>query len=146
MGFIYQTTATNLSVTDTGDFVQLRNSSTLSVVIHEVRVWQESDTTLAMNTVRLHRGTGGAAGSAMTERELNQGGPAAVVTGFSLPTTDVGTLTGDMQSGWNILQEFLYLPIPEDRIILAASDHFGVSLRVADTLTIGCSVIWEEMV
>ncbi len=135
----------NLAVTDTGDFLQLRGAAGVICIVKEIRVWQESDTALAMNTIRIQRGTGGAAGTGLTERENDIAGAAPLATAFSLPTTDVGTLDLDVHCGWNILQEFVWLPTPEFQIHLAASDHIGVSLRVADTLTIGASIWWTEM-
>lgn len=140
----YQVQANTLSVTDTGDFIQLRNSTGVTCEILEVRVWQTSDTTLAMNAIRMRRGANGAAGTELTERELDVAGAAPVATAFSLPTTDVNSDDLDIHCGWNILQEFVWLPTPEFQIHLAASDHFGVSLLIADTLTIGANIIWRE--
>lgn len=141
----FQVSANNLSVTDNGDFIQLRMGSTTKAQILEIRVWQESDLTItAMHTLRIQRGAGGAVGSALTEREYDIAGAGPVATAFSLPTTDVGTLDFDLHAGWNILQEFVWLPTPELQLPLAASDHLGVSLRVNDTLTIGASITWVE--
>jgi hypothetical protein len=141
---VFYTQANGLSVTDTGDFIQLRGAAGVRIEVLEIRVSQTSDTTIAMNTIRLHRGTGGAAGTGLTEREWDIAGAAPAATGFSLPTTDVGTLDLDVHCGWNILQEFVWLPTPEFPLVLAASDHLGVSLLAADTLTMNASILWAE--
>jgi len=135
--------ANTLAVTDTGDFIQIRNGSDTRIEVIEVRVWQTSDTALAMNAVRLHRGVSGAAGTGLTEREWDNQSGTLGVTGFSMPTTDVGTLSLDIHSGWNILQEWIWLPTPEMPLILMNNEMLGVSLLIADTLTIGVSITWQ---
>ncbi len=144
MGFTFVATTSGLSVTDTGDFLQLRNTTAVTCKIKEIRVWQTSDTTLAMNGIQISRGDSGAAGSDVTNHEWDIGGPAAVADAFSLATTDVTTLDLDIRCGWNILQEFVWLPTPEFQIHLAESDHLGVHLVGTDSLTMGWTIIWEE--
>ena len=61
-----------------------------------------------------------------------------------MPTGDVGTVTWDLVCGWNILQEFVWLPTPRFQLFMGASDTLALSLLNTDALTIGCSVIWEE--
>ena len=146
---MYHASAAGLAVTDTGDFFQLRAVGVIAV-IHEVRVWQENLVTLELNTIVMGRDStgGGAAGSALTEREFSPSTTAPASTTHSLPTTDVdaGTLTWDLHCGWNILQEFVWLPTPAMRVAVYPDDDFGISLRVAPSgsQTTGVSVIWEE--
>ena len=59
-GRMYEATASGLSVVDNGDFAQLRNASGYTCFIHEIRCFQTSDTTLAMNGVSIVRGDSGA--------------------------------------------------------------------------------------
>ena len=147
-GFIYQTSAHNVSVSDNGDFFQLRNGATSIVKILEFRAWQISDTALAMAAIRLDRGTGGAGGNAMTEYEWDSGGPASSVTTFNLATTDANSAgqTLAYAGGWNILQEFVFLPTPEFQLYLSPGTNLGASLEAADTLEIGFSCVWQEYV
>lgn len=140
----YQTTASGLSVSDTGDFFQLRNAAAVVCYILEIRVWQTSDTDLAMNGIKFHRGASGAGGTGLTEYEWDVSGIAASATAFSLPTSDVSADDLDLRYGWNILQELVLLPPPNLSWRLAASDDMGLALVNADTLTVGCTVIWEE--
>lgn len=144
---LYYVQANSLSVSDAGDFLQLRNPGGVICLVKEIRVWQTSDTALAMNAVRFNRGAGGAAGASAppTAREMDIAGASAVATAHSLPTTDVSSLDLDVHVGWNILQEMVWLATPELEIHLAASDHLGISLLTADTLTIGASIFWQEI-
>jgi hypothetical protein len=144
-GFIFTTAAAALAVTDTGDFLQLRGAAGAIVEILEIRVSQTSDTTLAMNAISIQRGTAGSGGAARSEYEYDTAGPTALVTAFSLATVDVGSVDLAVVAGWNILQEFVWLPTPEMQLHLAASDHLGISLLNADTLTVNAQVTWREI-
>lgn len=144
MGFTFVATTSGLSVTDTGDFLQLRSTTGVICEVLEIRCWQTSDTTLAMNGIQISRGASGAAGSDVTNHEWDIAGPGAVADAFSLATTDVDTLDLDIRCGWNILQEFVWLPTPEFQIHLAASDHLGVHLVNTDSLTMGWTIVWRE--
>ena len=145
MGSLMVVNALTLSVTDNGDFLQLRNTTNSLALIHEIRVSQTSTTTLAMNVIRITRGSGGAAGTALTEREYDTAGQTPVVAAFSLPTTDVGSADFIYAGGWNVLQEWVYLPPPEHRIPLKSSQHLSVSLLNSATFTIHCQAVWEEI-
>lgn len=143
--YTYQAGTNSIAVTDTGDFFQLRNGTNALVELKSIRVFQTSDTTLAMNAVNIIRGDTGAGGVAMVEHEYgNITGPTAVAAALSLATTDVTNADLSFWGGWNILQEFVWLPTPELQIELVRSDHLGLALAVADTLTIGVNVIWDE--
>lgn len=143
-GRVYMASASALAVVDGGDFFQLRNTTARSVLIHAVHVSQTSDLSItAMQFVNIRRGVGGLAGTGLDEWENDVSGVAAGATAFSLPTTDVGTADWDAFFGWNILQEFVWLPTPEMRLKLKASDHLGIAI-ISDTLTVNVTVFWEE--
>ncbi len=145
MGRMYQTQANNLTVSTVNDILQLRNSTTMKAYIHEIRVWQTSDTVLNMNAIRIRKGTGGATGTATTVNKFDPSDGNSSVTGFSLPGTNVGTFTFDLHAGWNILQEFIWIPTPKMQLFIGLSTHLSISLLIADALTMGVNVVWEEM-
>lgn len=144
MGRRYMSSAINLAVTDDGDFLQLRNGASTVVEIHEVRVFQTSDLALNPNGINFRRGVGGAGGATHTEWKYDVSSPDAGIAALDLATTDVGTVDLHLVFGWNLLQEFVWLATPQQRIWLAASDHFGVALSDDDTLTMGWFIHWEE--
>lgn len=145
--FRFSATAENLTLLgDTGDFFQLVGGSTPWRLL-EARIWQRGTTTLTMDTVRLHRGTGGAGGSALTEYEYATAGPAATVAALSLPTTDVSTDDWIYRIGWNLLQEVVYLPIPRLWTPFKANDDLGIAKETTTAHTgVGVTVVWEEYV
>ena len=70
-----------------------------------------------------------------------------MATGFKGSfSANVGTLDMVKNFGWNVLQEFVWVPQPRYPLILLASDHLAVSLLNAPgvTLEMGVSMVWEE--
>ena len=143
---LYSVSGKALSVSSADDILQLRGAVTVNCLIHEIRLWQTSDTTLAMNSVRIRRGSSGATGTDLSadEDKYVVAGASQAASAFSLPGSNVGSPSFDLHCGWNILQEFVWLPTPEIRLALHGVDMLSVSLLNTATLTMGCSVTWEE--
>lgn len=143
----YSLSVNGLTVTNANNFFQLRNGSTRRIEILEIRVFQTSDTALAMNAIQLERGSGGAGGTAVTEYEEDVSLGSPIAQGFSNATAfsaEVGTLDMVKNIGWNVLQELVWVPPPKYPFILLADDDLGVSLLNSDSLTMGVSITWEE--
>lgn len=131
---------------DSGDFFQLVGS-TVPWVLLEVRVFQRGSTTIAMDSLLLHRGVGGAGGTGLTEFEVTSAGPAPTVVAASLPTTDVGTDDWQYRQGFNLLQEQVNLPIPELWVPFGANDDLGITRATTLAHTgVGVQVSWAEFV
>ena len=146
MGNIHQGSARGLSVVDTGDFLQLRNTSTRKLKILEIRWWQTSDITLAMSDILITVGTTGAAGAAVAERQYDSIDTASAAALVSLATTDVAAsgVIPQIGVGWNILQEGIWRPTPKIQLPMEPSQTLGVALAATDTLTMGWNITWEE--
>lgn len=147
----YQVKEANFTIAQsaTGDVFQLRNGSTRRVEILEIRMGQTTLTDLEQLAIALNRGSGGAGGSALTERAFLSTMPTATATAHSDNTdftTDVGTLDFDYGDVWNILQNYVWLPTPEIKIVLEASDHFAIALDTGPSAAISLTVnvIWRE--
>ena len=145
--FRFSAGAENLTLlADAGDFFQLVGGA-LPWRLLEVRVWQRGAATLAMDTIIFKRGTGGAGGTALTEHEFTTAGPAAVVAGASLPTTDVTGVDWQYSMGWNRLQEAVFLPPPELWVPFKANDDLAITRATTTAYTgVGVQVVWEEFV
>lgn len=145
MSRLYSVTASGLTLAaDNGDFGLLVGTAGTRAVVHEVRVFQTGVTALAMDVVRLNRGTLGAGGGALTEQRMDPADTTNVLVATSLPTTDV---TSDYQVlvGWNLLQEVVWLPTPEQQLILNDGDDLGIGRIGAVAHTgVGFSITWEE--
>lgn len=144
---IFSTEAENLTLAaDTGDFFQLVGGA-LPWLLLELRVFQRGSTSLTVETLRLHRGTGGSGGSALTEYKYGTAGPAATVAGTSLPTTDVSTDDWVYRMGFNLLQEAVFLPPPDLWVPFKTSDDLGVAQMTGTAHTgVGVNAVWAEFV
>lgn len=153
MGRLFMASGLDLSVTGTGDFMQMRNASDRKITIHELHIFQDQEFVFAKNTIRIRRGSNGAGGFDHTEWEYDVTGVASGVTVVQLATTPVDTFTWEKDNDWNILHPYTWLPTPPNeetgepgtQLVLAGGDHLGVSLATADTLNMGFFVSYEEM-
>lgn len=152
---MYTAQFNSVAVTAQQDFFELLAPSTKSVIVHEVRLAQTSDvkdTEEEILSVLLKRGVGstsGSGGTAPTPVKLQTGdGTAATVAEVNNTTKmTTGTITTMVATVWNVRTEFLYLPTPECRPILAPSERFTVELATtpADSLTCTGTIIFEEI-
>ena len=143
---VFSTTVRNLTLlADTGDFFALIGGGT-GYRLLELRVFQEDLTTLTMEALRIHRGTGGAGGTELPEYEYSGVGNAApTVTAFSLPTTDVTTDDLSFYMGWNMLQEAVWLPTPVLAIPCKGADDIGITTASTTAHTgVGVTAVWAE--
>lgn len=142
----YSVTATGLTVSDTGDFFQLRAPTNRRGVITEIRVFQDGNTKVAMNSIRIVRGSAGfSGGTPLTQYRDDVVAGASSLDAYSLPTGDVTTFDLDIRRGWNILQEFVWMPTPSYQIMIGKSDAVGIRLlnTPASSLNIGFNVTFE---
>lgn len=147
MGRLHTVQAVNLTLlTDAGDFLLLAGTAGTRAKIHEIRVWQDALTTLTMDGLRFSRGAGGSGGAALTEYDMDPG-DTAVLAATSLPTVDVGTIDYQLHMGWNLLQEALWLPTPDQQLWLNDGDDLGIGRIVTSAVahaSVSVSVTWEE--
>ena len=144
----FSASAENLTLlADAGDFFQLVSGASPFLLL-SVSVFQRGSTTLAMDTILLHRGTLGAGGAAPTNYELGTAGPAATVAAGSLPTTDVSTDDWQKRLGWNLLQsEAIFMPIPALWVPFKAGDDLGITRATTIAHTgVGVQVEWAEFI
>lgn len=134
-----------MAVSDISQFFQLRGAAGAVAEVLEVRVWQTSDVSLAVNAIHFERGTGGAGGTDRANDEYVTDFPTALFDAFdTAPSTEVTTVDLNIRVGWNILQEMVWLPTPEIQIWLKEEDDLALSLVTTDTLTMGYTVSWRE--
>jgi hypothetical protein len=130
--------------------------------IHRIMIGQSGTTTAEM--CRVVVGARDTAGTltmtATAPRPLHLGGPASAITGATAPAgtasrsgTDSsadsgGTYTDTIQDTFHNLNGWLYIPTPEDRIIVPPASVFVIRLAATPTGTTGWhfSCVFEEMV
>lgn len=152
MGRIYTASVESVAVSAAQDVFELVAPSTSTVILHGVVIGQSSDAGDAqaeLLPVAIMRGhtTSGSGGSTPTARPLNPNGASASST-IEANNTTVATTSGvtvyadtfNVQVGWP------YIPIPENRIVLAPSQRLVVRIPApADALTLSATITWEEV-
>lgn len=149
----YAARVDNVTVTAAQDFFQLVNATTKVAKIHEIRIAQDGSVTNQMCRVRLSRLTGtitnGSGGSTPTASKYETGDSAAAATFIGANNTTQATATAKtsiLDDAFSILSGFLYMPQPEDQIVLAPGEGLVAELlTVSGTLTMDGSIVWEEI-
>lgn len=155
MGRLYTAQFNGVAVTAQQDFFEIAAPSTMVVFIHWIELTQSTETGDAaeeMLSILLKRGVGsttGSGGSTPTPVKLETGNPSASSTVKANNTTKMtaGTITTVHASTWNERAQWLWLPTPELRIVLAPSERLTVELGTtpADSLTCNGTVYFEEL-
>lgn len=146
----YSSSFSGRTSSGTNDFFQLRTpSSGYRLEVIELRLFQTSSTTLAMYAIQIARGTGTITntGTATTIYEWDTGGQGGQGVGGTNQTTldNLGSLNLAYFVGWNILQEFVWLPTPKYPLIMRAGEKMSLSFITGANLSgLGGNIVWEE--
>jgi hypothetical protein len=149
MGQMYSASFSAVAVTAVQDLFELLTPATGIAKIHEVRISQITKTTSEMLRLTIQRNSGsGSAGSTPTKYPLEVGGAAAECTIEANNTSRGAGATVLVNMMWNVVNgEYVYLPIPEDRIVVSPSSYVTVGLETAPaaSMTMSGTIIWEEV-
>lgn len=151
-GLRYIASIDGISISAICDIFYLKPPSDAAIVIHEIRLTQETSETSEQLPIKVFRTAtdNSANGTANTPAPLHVGFPACGstvrtnLTGASLATetTQLGTQGENVLSGWQ------WLPVPEDRIVVSPGGNgFVIKLKTAPgaALTISGYMIFEEI-
>ena len=130
-----------VTVTNGNDFFGLRGGAGVLSIIKEIRVFQTNVTDLEMLAIVIARG------SALTDYPNDTNSPASARTGHSNPGTNMGSIDWNYFTGWNLLQDMIWLPTPQLQLILKPADELSLSLAnsPAASTTIGFTISWDEV-
>ena len=122
-----------------------------NTVVEILRVWIGLEGAVAdqMQEVALQLNDATGTGTAVTEQPLQAGYPTSAVTAITNLTVEGGTPTVVYPDSFHIQNGWLYLPVPEERIIVTGGstlDNFNVFLAAAPdaSITLSAGVIWGE--
>lgn len=127
----YSVGITATSIAALGDLVSITAPATMAIMLTRAWVTQGSTVVSEQNLVVLQRtstdNTTGA--TTLTPRPMEVGDPASSTTCRTTPTAP-NTLTGDPieHEGFNWVSGFLWVPAPEERIIIPPSGHLVLRL------------------
>lgn len=138
-----------ISVTNDADqdIIELVNGSGASAILHAIELSSTVTTDEVVSLRLLRRTTTGSGGSAATEVALDGDTTTIAVAASTLVTTP-GTAGAVLKAWqWHQLVPFQYIPVPEDRVVIAPSGRLALNLQtaVAATRTWSGYAVWEEL-
>jgi hypothetical protein len=157
MSRIYSAQFTNTNVNVSQDFFQLTNSSSTLLVLHEVRLGQDSLGTAAQYRVGIYRASGsatGCSGNTTFTPVPKEVGDSASQTQICKTTSNAAALTTGagatsttlwLVDDWNSLSGWYYLPAPEDRIVVPPTQSLFIRGITAGSTVNNGTVVWEEI-
>jgi len=147
MGRIYVATMESISVSAAKSIIEFTASSTAIVQLLEAWITQDASETSTQEVAQILRKSAAGTGTAFTARPLEILDPAFAGTVRTNMTAE-GTAGNIMRhEGFNILNGWLYVPIPENRIIVPPSGILALKLpnTPAAAITVSAGMIFEEI-
>lgn len=155
IGRVYTVSFDNVAVTAVQDLFGLYvGTAPGSILLHEVRLGQISATTVGNLRVSIRRlpatVSSGSGGSAGTVQPRIFGDAAATMTARindTTPATTGGTVQTMIADVFNVVNGWLYLPAPDDRILAQRTQAIIVSLLTAplSSETMSGTAVVEEI-
>jgi len=148
---MYAAVFDGVSVSAIADLFYLKPPSTRAVIIHEIRISQETSETSEQLPLKLFRTAtdNSAQGTANTPALLSADGSVASTVRTNITGANLATETTLLRvESENVLGGWHYLPTPENRIVLAPSGNgFCVKLKTAPAaaLTLDGVMVFEEI-
>jgi len=139
-----------ISVTGAITIIQLKAGTGVVCRIVRLEISQSLSTTSAQVRTQIVRKSAAATVTSYTPLLMDGGDNAAKSVGGTAATgitaSAEGTNTDILHSAtWNALSGYLYLPVPEERIVIPAAGIIGVLFPAAPTLTITAELVFEEI-
>jgi len=148
MGRMYTVSFEDVAVTLAQDLWQIE-AVTVPAIIHQISVSQSSDfgDAAAENLVIKMRRVTDALTNVTAEQQLDTGDAAALadlnVNDTTQFVTGVATIWAE---AWNIALPFIWMPPPEQRIVVPVGDVVVVTIEApADALTMHGTMVFEEV-
>ena len=155
MGRIYTAVFEGVAVTAQQDFFAVQCTASVPVRLISCRIGQSSDAGDAqdeMLRIRIQRGmtSDGSGGGTVTPRPVDVlvGGTAASTVRINDTTpASGGTIHVLLADVFNVRAGWIYMPVPEERIVCAVSTRIAIGLLTtpADSLTMSGALAFEEI-
>ena len=155
-GRVFTSVFQAVAVTAQQDLLSLLASSSVPLELIYASITQSSDAGDAqdeMLRVRIRRGMT-TVGSGGTTPAMNPADPvnalvAATATCRANDTTaaSAGTIVEMLEEAFNVRAGWIYMPVPEARIVCNVSTRIAINLVTtpADSLTMSGTIIWREL-
>lgn len=149
-GRIYSIPMNNLSVTNDSDqdIWEMVNSSASACILLGFELYSATTSDERVRLRLLRRSTTGSGGAAATEVSLDGGNTVAAGAALSTLVTTPGSAGAELLAWyWSQLSPLVYLPTPEEQIIVPPSGRLALNLQtaVASTRNWSGHVRWAEI-
>lgn len=150
---VYSATSDTDAFSATGAVIELQVAA--NSVAEILRIWigaaEGADPVAEVQELSIYTNDAAATGgTALTEQELRgQGEGTAASAALAAPT--IGATPTDLYfDAFHLMNGWLYLPVPEERILIvggSAQDNVGIRFPVAPdaSITISYGIIWGEL-
>lgn len=151
MGRMYSIIHDNIAVSSAITIMQLKVGANSVAKIHRVWANQSGSTTSAQQRIQLLRKSAAATVTSYTPLLLDPGDGAAKSVGGTSATGITATAEGTdgnihITESFNVLSGYLYLPTPDERIIVPAAGIFAVKFPTSPGgLVFTAGLIFEEI-
>lgn len=150
IGRVYSVPFENLSVTNDSDqdIFEIVNGSTSALVLLGFELYSATTSDERVRLRLLRRSTTGSGGSAATEVPLDGGNTASAAAAVATLVTAPGTAGSILKAWyWSQLSPLIYLPTPEEQVIVSPSGRVALNLltAVASTRNWSGFVKWAEV-
>lgn len=150
IGRVYSVPFENLSVTNDSDqdIFEIVNGSTSALVLLGFELYSATTSDERVRLRLLRRSTTGSGGSAATEVPLDGGNTVSAAAAVATLVTAPGTAGSILKAWyWSQLSPLIYLPTPEEQVIVSPSGRVALNLltAVASTRNWSGFVKWAEV-
>lgn len=149
---LYVVNMTRVSVSTAITLIQIKAGTNNPLEIVEARVSQSGSTTSAQQPIQIMRKTGAATVTSFTPLLLSTGDAASQAVGSTSGTGITATVEGTdgdilVQDVFNVLNGWIFLPVPEQRPWVKGGDIIGLKFPVApgSALTVTASITFKEL-
>lgn len=149
-GRVYTVPFDNLSVTNDSDqdIFEIVNGSTSAVILTGFELYSATTSDERVRLRLLRRSTTGSGGTGATEVPLDGGNTVTAAAAVSQLVTTPGTAGAILHAWyWSQLSPLIYLPTPEEQVIVSPSGRLCLNLETAVASTRNWSgfVKWAEV-
>lgn len=150
-GYTYAVRLTPTAQTAAKTLIQIKTGAA-PIELLSFRINQITLKATEMWSLQIIRKSATATVTSFTPLQYNPGDPASLAVGGTSATGTNASAEGtdgdiDFESYWNIISgEYLWLPVPEERIWVPQTAFIALKLNTAPSAssTIGCTVVYRE--
>jgi hypothetical protein len=153
-GRLYTISFADVAVSATQDLINITATANMAFKLWRIELGQKTLTTWEAKGILVKRFpasvTAGSGGSAGNVRKMNNGDAAATVTARINDTTAMttsGTAETILARDWEFLNGFIWVPLPDERPVIAPSQGLNINLVTAPSTLMTASgfAVIEEL-